>query len=77
MIKAPHTYKIKDTRGNRLDDYFGYAYKDIMMEEFEGLRDKIVFMDQKDMTIAKALTENHPPVGVVKEAVFQMFNYLC
>ena len=77
MIKGPHTYKIPDERGNRLDDYFGYVYEDIMFKAFEGLHDKIVFMDQAAMTTAKGLVENHPPDEVVKEAVFQMFDYIC
>ena len=77
MIKGPHTYKIPDLRGNRLNDYFGYVYKDIMFKAFEGLHDKIVFMDQADMTTAKGLVKNHPPEDVVKEAVFQMFDYIC
>ena len=77
MIKGPHTYKIPDLRGNRLDDYFGYLYKDIMYNEFQGLHDKIVFLNQADMTTAKGLVKNHPPEDVVKEAVFQMLDYTC
>ena len=77
MIKGPHTYKIPDSRCNRLNDYFGYVYKDIMSKEFEGLHDKIVFMDQADMSTAKGLARNHPPEDVVQEAVFQMFDYIC
>ena len=77
LIKGPHTYKIPDSRCYRLNDYFEYVYKDIMRKEFEGLHDKIVFMDQADMTTAKGLVDNHPPEDVVKEAVFQIFDYLC
>lgn len=73
LIKGPHTY----IRAKQLDDYNGYIYNDIMFEEFQGLHDKIVFMDQKDMTIAKALIKNHPPMDVVREAVFQILDYVC
>ena len=77
VIKGSHTYKIPGNRCNRLNDYFGYVYKDIMFNEFEGLHDKIVFMDQAAMTTAKGLRQNHPPQDVVKEAVFQMLDYVC
>ena len=77
MIKGPHTYKIPDDRGNRLNDYFGYVYKDIMLKAFKGIHDKIVFMDQAALSTAKGLVKNHPPEDVVKEAVFQMFDYIC
>ena len=73
LIKGPHTYN----RAKQLDDYYGYIYKDIMFQEFQGLHDKVVFMDQKDMTIAKALIRNHPRKDVVRGAVFQMLDYIC
>ena len=77
LIKGPHTYFNTPAASQRLSDYFGYLYRDIMYEEFLGLHDKVIYMDQKDMTIAKALTWNHPPVEVVREAIYQMFSYIC
>ena len=77
LIKAPHTFTTTPVGAQRLSDYFGYLYRDIMYEEFKGLHDKITYMDQKDMTIAKAVEPNHPPHKVVEQTVHQMFNYIC
>ena len=77
MIKGPHTFKSPDYRGNRLNDYFGYLYKDIMFKAFEGIHDKIVFMDQAAMSTAKGIVDNHPPEDVITQAVFQMLDYIC
>ena len=77
MIKVPHTYKIPGYRANRLNDYFGYVYKNIIFKAFDGIHDKIVFMDQAALSTAKGIVNNHPPIDVVKEAVFQMFDYIC
>ena len=77
IIKGPHTYLNTSLGSDCLNDYYGYVYRDILAEEFKGLHDKIIYMDQKDMTIAKDITSHHPPKEVVREAVHQMFSYLC
>ena len=77
LIKGPHTFTSTPVGIQRLSDYFGYLYRDIMYEEFKGLHDRIIYMDQKDMTIAKAVDPNHPPRVVVEQTVHQMFNYIC
>ena len=76
LIKAPHTF-IRSEYFKGLNDYFGYIYRTIMYEEFQDLHDKIVYMDQKDMTIAKAVKDLHPPIEVVQESVYQLFDYIC
>ena len=78
LIKGPHTYlHIEHGTSKQLNDYFGYIFRDIMYEEFRDLRDKVVYMDQKDMTISKNTYHRHPPTSVVRQCVFQMFDYVC
>ena len=79
LIKGPHTFKtqVPATHANRLNDYFGYVYKDIMFRAFEGLHDRIVYLENAEISTAKAVENPHPPDEVVKAAVFQMFGYIC
>lgn len=64
-------------RFKRFDDYFRHVYKDITYKEFSGLHNKVVYMDQKDMTIAKKMADMHPPVDDVRESIYQMLDYIC
>ena len=79
LIKGSHTYLHPVSRENskRLNDYFGYIFRDIMYEEFRDLRDKVVYMDQKDMTVSKGTTDRHPPTNIISQSIFQMFDYAC
>ena len=75
LIKGPSTTKNK--YNEHFNDYFGYIYKDIMYETFREMHDKIVYLDMKDMTVAKATVDIHPPTEDVREAVYQMLDYVC
>ena len=77
LIKGPHTYSTTSLGSDCLNDYFGYLYRDILFEEFQGLHDRVIYTDQKDMTIAKCITSHHPPQEVVTESVYQMLSYIC
>ena len=77
LIKGPHTYASTNAGNDCFNDYFGFLYRDILKEEFAGLFDKVIYMDQKDMTIAKGTILHHPPDEVVREAVNQIFEYAC
>ena len=74
FIKGPHTYNRKFA----IDlDYYGYLFSHIIYEEFKDLRDKIFFLDQKDMTIATEQADIHPSEEVVHASAYQMLNYIC
>ena len=77
LIKAPHTFVRNDGLFSGLNDYFGFTYNDILFNEFQGLHDKIVYMNEKDMTISKAIQDLHPPEEVVRASVYQLFDYIC
>ena len=70
LVKGPHTF-------NQVRSYFYYQYRAIMKKEFEELQDRVVFMEQGDMTIAKKSEEIHPVLDILKEAVRQLIGYVC
>ena len=57
FIKGPHTYNNKNTMDL---DYYGYLFGHIIYEEFKGLHEKVIFLDQTDMTIATGQKSIHP-----------------
>ena len=71
LVKGPHTFT------NTSMSYFSYVYSDILKEEFKDLYDKVMFMDQADMTVAKENRELHPPRDISEEAVRQFLGYVC
>ena len=70
LVKGPHTF-------NSILTYKYYMYRAILKEEFKELYDRIVFMEQGDMTIAKKNEEVHPVIDIVKEAIRQLIGYIC
>ncbi|XP_045179899.2 NXPE family member 1-like isoform X2 [Mercenaria mercenaria] len=77
MIKAPHTFKSTPIGDFRLCDYFGYVYSKILYEVFEGLHDRVVLMNNKDLTIAQHVKWNHPPEKIVNAMIDQTLSYVC
>ena len=74
FIKGPHTFNNK----RNIDlDYHGYLFKHIIYEEFKDLHDKVFFLDQTDMTIAKALQSVHPNEDIIRASVYQMLGFIC
>ena len=41
------------------------------------LHDRVVFMVQRDMTIAKNRIGNHPGIDIEREAIRQLIGYIC
>ena len=70
LVKGPHTM-------NQIRNYWYYHYRAIMKKEFEGIHDRVVFMEQGDMTIAKRNGPIHPELDILKEAVRQLIGYTC
>ena len=69
LIKGPHTF-------NSILSYKYYTYRLIIKEAFKGLHDRVVFMEQGDMTIAKHNKALHPDVGMVREAIRQLMGFI-
>ena len=74
LIKGGNTFR--DFRQQNTE-YYGYVYRQITTEEFRGLYDKVVYLDSKDMTIAREVEPVHPDETVVTEMVNQMLSYVC
>ena len=70
LVKGPHTF-------DQLRSYFYYQYRAIIKKEFKGIANRIVFMEQGDMTIAKKNEEIHPEIDILKEAVRLLIGYIC
>ncbi|XP_053380195.1 NXPE family member 4-like [Mercenaria mercenaria] len=77
MIKAPHTFEDSSAGRLRINDYFGYVYSKILYEEFEGLHDRVVLLNNRDTTIAQHVKWNHPPDNVVNAMIDQMLSFAC
>ena len=77
FIKAAHTYHQGPHDHERWPDYYGYLYRNIMFREFAGLHDRVVYLDNKDITNALQVVPNHPPQHIVSAMVDQMFSYIC
>ena len=70
LVKGPHTYF--DTFA-----YKYYMYRAIIKEAFKDLYDRVVFMEQGDMTLAKHNLYTHPDSDTVREAVRQLLGFIC
>ena len=70
LIKGPHTFY-------NVFAYQYYIYRAIIKESFKDLYDRVVFMEQGDMSIAKKSMEVHPAISFVREAVRQLIGYSC
>ena len=73
FVKGPSTFREQGQYG----DYFGYVYRVIMLEVFEGLYDKITYLDIKDITIASRQTFCHPDLPTTGVMVDQLLYYVC
>ena len=70
LVKGPHTF-------NNILAYKYCMYRSIVKEAFKDLYDRVVFMEQGDMTIAKNNKYIHPDIGIVREAVRQLLGFIC
>ena len=70
LIKGPHTF-------STILAYKYYLYRAIITETFKDLHDRVVFMEQGDMTIAKKSKDYHPSIDIKREAIRQLIGYIC
>ena len=74
LFKGPHTMASKYLG---VSEYYAYVYRLILIEELEGLHDTVVYLDFKDMSIAKQVEDIHPKPQVVTAMVDEMLAYMC
>ncbi|XP_045159620.2 NXPE family member 3-like [Mercenaria mercenaria] len=74
FIKMPHTYTHYKTL---LNDFFGYVYTRIIFVTFKGLYDKMIVLNNRDITNSVASEHMHPDDFIVRSMVDQMFSYIC
>ena len=70
LVKGPHTYF-------NTFAYKYYMYRAIIKDAFKDLYDRVVFMEQGDMTLAKHNRYSHPDIDTVREAVRQLLGFIC
>ena len=72
FIKGGHFYEPGETHR-----YANYVFRLILIEEFEGLHDKVTYLDDVDGTIAENQVNIHPARHIVFGMVNQMLSYFC
>ena len=72
FIKAGHFYLPGETHR-----YVNYVFRVILIEEFEGLLDRVTYLDNVDSSIAVNQVSIHPAGHIVREMVNQMLAYFC
>lgn len=71
IIKGPHASvdQIPAT------DYASQPHRTIWREEFQGIQDKVIFLDFWGMTIGTENQKTHPPI--VMDMVYHLLSHLC
>ena len=77
FIKMPHTYTSVHKDNGAINDFPGFIYSRIIVEEFRGLYDKVIPLDNKDATISVTSGGLHPLPYIVSAMVDQMYSYVC
>jgi hypothetical protein len=49
----------------------------ILFEEFSEFRDKIIYLDEWDMTVGNENVDVHPPKAVNIEMIHNFMSYVC
>jgi len=75
-IKGPHSFERSPNGPFLLNDFFGYAYINIIFDTFKNLRDKVIYLNNVDATDALRIKACHPPEHVVAAMVEQMFSFI-
>ena len=77
-IKGPHTAVNYTERSPFLvSDMMGPLMREIIVSEFRGLRERVLFLDFWDMTISAENTELHPAAFVSQAMVDVFLDHVC
>lgn len=72
FIKGPHAFTFRD---HVLPvDYMARKHKQIWFEEFKDVRDKVVYLDNWDMTVGSENVHSHPNV---LDMFRNLFAHIC
>ena len=75
LIKGPHSVQYY---GNiEPHDYVKKYQQQILFEEFSEFRDKIIYLDEWDMTVGNENVDVHPPKAVNIEMIHNFMSYVC
>jgi hypothetical protein len=76
-IKGPHTFANTFMDAARLNDYMGFLFADILRFEFSDIQDKVIYLDQRDITVAAESKDIHPDTTLIRQMVGTMFALVC
>ena len=79
VIKGPHSWAFEKAAYQTMwmIDAYAEVYQDIIHEEFRTLRDKVMYLDCLDMTIADENNHIHASGNTVEQMIDQMFHHVC
>ena len=75
IIKGPSTLSKRKDFG--IVDYFAKVYRQALYEEFADLHDRVLFLENADMTSSRAEPNIHVPEDLVRQMVNHMLMYVC
>ncbi|XP_067675976.1 NXPE family member 3-like [Haliotis asinina] len=76
-VRGPHAFYKSMFVKRGVASYWGLFYTDILHEHFSVLRNRIVYVDFWDMTVAMESYNIHPNAHVVEYMVHNMMTFLC
>lgn len=77
IIRGPHVIYDGKEHHAHFGDTFGPQFTQIWKEEFQGLYDKVWFLDLWDLSIAMENMVCHPPRNIMEQMIRVLFGYFC
>ena len=78
LIRGPHQIVgDENVRTPYFSDQQGQWYMDIFKQEFQGLEDKVWFIDMWDISLLMKNPTLHPPPNIVQQMLKTVINYVC
>lgn len=74
-VRGPHAFYQHPYK--EIYSYWGLLFRDIIHEEFRPLRDRVIFLDYWDMTVALAPIDFHPRPQIVQMMIQNMMAFVC
>ncbi len=73
-IKGPHAF---NGMSDRVDDYWGPVYDNIIRTLFKPVVDRVLYLDYWDMSVAAETPNIHPNETIVASMVNYMMSMAC
>ena len=74
FVKGPHSYQYGPAGWDRMNDFYGLLYTNILYKLFSRLQDKVIFLNNRDSSEALQCLRNHPPKMVVRGMMEQLLS---